>query len=156
MESFSTRMGSFLTHLKGIKILSGFLFSAHPKSYMLGRWFSPCKPHIVPIYLSFASYCTEIDFISLSVPFLQKKKGVFQHSSFLAGGATSAAGRLVVEKGLLKAWILTALLRKFSPFTIRLQLINEVVLYCLWTGCLATQWALSTNRRKLSGIHDLS
>ncbi|XP_010257609.1 PREDICTED: IQ domain-containing protein IQM2-like [Nelumbo nucifera] len=33
----------------------------------------------------------------------QKKKGVFQHSSFLAGGATSAAGRLDVEKGILKA-----------------------------------------------------
>jgi hypothetical protein len=34
---------------------------------------------------------------------LQKKKGTFQHSSFLAGGATSAAGRLVVEDGVLKA-----------------------------------------------------
>ncbi|KAM0950023.1 putative IQ domain-containing protein IQM [Dioscorea sansibarensis] len=33
----------------------------------------------------------------------QKKKGLFQHSSFLAGGATSSAGRLVVEKGILKA-----------------------------------------------------
>ncbi|XP_077226930.1 calmodulin-binding family protein [Tasmannia lanceolata] len=33
----------------------------------------------------------------------QKQKGVFQHSSFLAGGATSAAGRLVVENGILKA-----------------------------------------------------
>ncbi|TVU46846.1 hypothetical protein EJB05_06418, partial [Eragrostis curvula] len=33
----------------------------------------------------------------------QKKKGTFQHSSFLAGGATSAAGRLVVENGTLKA-----------------------------------------------------
>jgi hypothetical protein len=33
---------------------------------------------------------------------LQKQKGVFQHSSFLAGGATSAAGRLVVEDGHLK------------------------------------------------------
>ncbi|GFZ20793.1 calmodulin-binding family protein [Actinidia rufa] len=33
----------------------------------------------------------------------QKKKGSFQHSSFLAGGATSAAGRMVVEKGILKA-----------------------------------------------------
>ncbi|KAJ8486476.1 hypothetical protein OPV22_018961 [Ensete ventricosum] len=32
----------------------------------------------------------------------QKKKGTFQHSSFLAGGATSAAGRLVVENGVLK------------------------------------------------------
>ncbi|KAJ4750600.1 hypothetical protein LUZ62_085005 [Rhynchospora pubera] len=33
----------------------------------------------------------------------KKKKGKFQHSSFLAGGATSAAGRLVAENGLLKA-----------------------------------------------------
>ena len=35
---------------------------------------------------------------------LQKKKGKFQHSSFLAGGATSAAGRLVVENGTLKVY----------------------------------------------------
>lgn len=35
----------------------------------------------------------------------KKKKGSFQHSSFLAGGATSAAGRLVVEYGVLKVWI---------------------------------------------------
>ncbi|KAL2940737.1 IQ domain-containing protein IQM2 [Bienertia sinuspersici] len=33
----------------------------------------------------------------------KKKKGTFQHSSFLAGGATLAAGRLVVENGFLKA-----------------------------------------------------
>ncbi|KAL6966255.1 hypothetical protein U1Q18_032036 [Sarracenia purpurea var. burkii] len=33
----------------------------------------------------------------------QKKKGSFQHSSFLAGGATSAAGRIIVENGTLKA-----------------------------------------------------
>ncbi|KAJ6859640.1 hypothetical protein NC652_041815 [Populus alba x Populus x berolinensis] len=33
----------------------------------------------------------------------QKKKGVFQHSSFLAGGATTAAGRLVSEDGVLQA-----------------------------------------------------
>ncbi|GAB4835118.1 IQ domain-containing protein iqm2 [Ancistrocladus abbreviatus] len=33
----------------------------------------------------------------------KKKKGTFQHSSFLAGGATSAAGRLVVDNGILKA-----------------------------------------------------
>ena len=32
----------------------------------------------------------------------KKKKGTFQHSSFLAGGATTAAGRLVVENGILK------------------------------------------------------
>ncbi|CAI9774471.1 unnamed protein product [Fraxinus pennsylvanica] len=33
----------------------------------------------------------------------KKKKGAFQHSSFLAGGATLAAGRMVVENGTLKA-----------------------------------------------------
>ncbi|EXC34486.1 hypothetical protein L484_019083 [Morus notabilis] len=33
----------------------------------------------------------------------KKKKGTFQHSSFLAGGATTAAGRLSVEKGIMKA-----------------------------------------------------
>lgn len=33
----------------------------------------------------------------------QKNKGTFQHSSFLAGGATLSAGRLVVEEGFLKA-----------------------------------------------------
>ncbi|XP_038678468.1 IQ domain-containing protein IQM2-like [Tripterygium wilfordii] len=32
----------------------------------------------------------------------KKRKGTFQHSSFLAGGATIAAGRLVVEDGILK------------------------------------------------------
>lgn len=33
----------------------------------------------------------------------QKKKGKFQHSSFLSGGAITAAGRLVVKDGFLKA-----------------------------------------------------
>ncbi|KAK7369106.1 hypothetical protein VNO80_11140 [Phaseolus coccineus] len=33
----------------------------------------------------------------------KKSKGSFQHSSFLAGGATSSAGRLVIEHGVLKA-----------------------------------------------------
>lgn len=33
----------------------------------------------------------------------QKRKGQFQHSSFLAGGATSSAGRLVAKDGVLKA-----------------------------------------------------
>ncbi|XP_030531700.1 IQ domain-containing protein IQM6 [Rhodamnia argentea] len=33
----------------------------------------------------------------------QKSKGTFQHSSFLAGGATLSAGRLEVEDGILKA-----------------------------------------------------
>ncbi|KAL8484272.1 hypothetical protein ACS0TY_026815 [Phlomoides rotata] len=33
----------------------------------------------------------------------QKRKGSFQHSSFLAGGATLAAGRIVADNGVLKA-----------------------------------------------------
>ncbi|KAK6914733.1 hypothetical protein RJ641_019850, partial [Dillenia turbinata] len=33
----------------------------------------------------------------------QKKKGLFQHSSFLSGGATTAAGRLVAHNGILEA-----------------------------------------------------
>ncbi|XP_052199908.1 IQ domain-containing protein IQM1 isoform X2 [Diospyros lotus] len=33
----------------------------------------------------------------------QKKKGLFQHSSFLAGGATTAAGRMVAHQGVLEA-----------------------------------------------------
>lgn len=32
----------------------------------------------------------------------KKTKGTFQHSSFLAGGATLAAGRIVAEQGVLK------------------------------------------------------
>ena len=32
----------------------------------------------------------------------QKKKGLFQHSSFLAGAATTAAGRLISDKGVLQ------------------------------------------------------
>ncbi|GFY98470.1 calmodulin-binding family protein [Actinidia rufa] len=33
----------------------------------------------------------------------QKRKGQFQHSSFLSGGATTAAGRLVAHNGILEA-----------------------------------------------------
>ena len=49
-----------------------------------------------------------IQFSALVLKFLcgfdhvQKKKGSFQHSSFLAGGAITAAGRLVVKDGILK------------------------------------------------------
>ncbi|XP_047322794.1 IQ domain-containing protein IQM2-like [Impatiens glandulifera] len=40
---------------------------------------------------------------SMSLYVAQKKKGKFQHSSFLAGGAASSAGRIVVENGILKS-----------------------------------------------------
>lgn len=36
----------------------------------------------------------------------QKKKGNFQHSSFLSGGATTAAGRLVAHNGILEVLFL--------------------------------------------------
>lgn len=32
----------------------------------------------------------------------RKTKGAFHHSSFLAGEATSAAGRIIAEKGIIK------------------------------------------------------
>lgn len=37
----------------------------------------------------------------------QKKKGVFQHSSFMSGGATTAAGRLVAHDGVLEVHTFT-------------------------------------------------
>lgn len=43
-----------------------------------------------------------------------KKKGQFQHSSFLSGGATTAAGRLVAHDGVLE--VLThPMPRKYIP-----------------------------------------
>lgn len=51
----------------------------------------------------------------------QKKKGAFQHSSFLSGGATTAAGRLVAFDGVLEVHILTLPYSKpwpsFNQFT---------------------------------------
>lgn len=43
---------------------------------------------------------------AMSIAF-QKKKGTFHHSSFLAGGATLAAGRLEAENGTLKVFYYT-------------------------------------------------
>jgi len=36
----------------------------------------------------------------------RKQKGTFQHSSFLSGGATTAAGRLVAHQGALEVRII--------------------------------------------------
>lgn len=38
--------------------------------------------------------------------FIQKEKGNFQHSSFLAGGATTAAGRLLVKDGTIQVFVI--------------------------------------------------
>lgn len=39
---------------------------------------------------------------SRSLYVAQKKKGKFQHSSFLSGGVTTSAGRLVAHEGILE------------------------------------------------------
>lgn len=52
----------------------------------------------------------------------KKKKGSFQHSSFLAGGATMAAGRIVADKGVLKVSFRLILLSSFTLFCFLHQL----------------------------------
>ena len=44
----------------------------------------------------------------------QKKKGLFQHSSFLAGGATTAAGRLVAHGGVLEVRVLKGCVKFYT------------------------------------------
>ena len=43
---------------------------------------------------------------------IQKLRGTFQHSRFLAGGATSAAGKLTVQNGVLK--VICQTLKRFN------------------------------------------
>lgn len=77
----------------------------------------------------------------------KKKKGTFQHSSFLAGGATTAAGRLVVDNGVLKVPSLHhEILNCFPPLTsdpiicyLPLKRILRLTIYrSFLTGCLAS------------------
>lgn len=44
----------------------------------------------------------------------QETKGVFQHSSFLSGGAASAAGRLVAHNGVLEVHYISEILLVFN------------------------------------------
>ena len=81
----------------------------------------------------------------------EKKKGRFQHSSFLAGGATTAAGRLVAHNGVLEVCFIpfrhghnhhpSTPLTWFSP--------------AICAGYMALQWPLSPNRGELHGVHQL-
>ena len=67
----------------------------------------------------------------------KKKKGTFQHSSFLAGGATTAAGRLVVDNGVLKVPTRQhEILNCFPPLTIKS--ITYYLLLFFDTGCLGS------------------
>lgn len=56
----------------------------------------------------------------------QKKKGLFQHSSFLAGGAITAAGRLIVHSGVLEVNIHTE--PEYMQFFMFQKQINRVLL----------------------------
>lgn len=83
---------------KGIKWI--FVLSTCKNLYIGQVSFSLLKdPHTV--WVNIYSIPVTDEMLKLSTC-LQKQKGVFQHSSFLAGGATSAAGRLIVEDGILK------------------------------------------------------
>lgn len=56
----------------------------------------------------------------------QKKKGIFHHSSFLAGGATLAAGRLVVKDGILKVSICYIVLLSLDCICLTLKLCRDL------------------------------
>ncbi|GJM84525.1 hypothetical protein PR202_ga00205 [Eleusine coracana subsp. coracana] len=79
----------------------------------------------------------------------QKQKGVFQHSSFLAGGATSAAGRLVVDDGILKV---IEQIVNFKASTPNLLLLDSEFVQFRLCGLTA---GIITDRAELSGVHEL-
>lgn len=70
--------------------------------------------------------------------YVQKKKGIFHHSSFLAGGATIAAGRFTAEKGILKvAYTNTRTMNfKFYPACSALVEIRHIKTLLLFLGTL--------------------
>jgi len=100
---------------------------------------------------------------------VQKRKGTFQHSSFLAGGATSAAGRLVVENGTLKVLLLAIynlslysvqvdLLFFFKKSHASVQFIRwhiDPICYVCVTGHLAAQRSLPPDGGELPGVPEL-
>jgi len=99
----------------------------------------------------------------------QKRKGTFQHSSFLAGGATSAAGRLVVENGTLKVLLLA--IYKLSLYSVQVDLLFffkkshasvqfirwhiDPICYVCVTGHLAAQRSLPPDGGELPGVPEL-
>lgn len=83
----------------------------------------------------------------------QKRKGSFQHSSFLAGAATTAAGRLVAHKGVLE--VLVNFETQFSFTYIIMNYVPLPKLMFLVSGYMAVQRSLSSNRRELQGVPEL-
>eukprot|EP00252_Welwitschia_mirabilis_P025903 TRINITY_DN8264_c0_g1_i1.p1 TRINITY_DN8264_c0_g1~~TRINITY_DN8264_c0_g1_i1.p1 ORF type:complete len:497 (+),score=82.93 TRINITY_DN8264_c0_g1_i1:174-1664(+) len=93
----------------------------------------------------------------------QKKRGTFQHSSFLAGGAASAAGNFIVKEGILKEiWLYSGHyhpskhnLPKFQKFLTRngIDLTNVKISIFSESTSLEVQMEMS-NRPKLNQTMD--
>jgi len=64
----------------------------------------------------------------------KKQKGAFQHSSFLAGGATTAAGRLVANQGVLEVLFSnsTPISKGFNQYTSFTHIFNHILLLCCY------------------------
>lgn len=74
----------------------------------------------------------------------KKKKGVFQHSNFLSGGATTAAGRLIVYDEILEVYFTNYANKYICHFLLFISLTS--VSFC--TACnLSIHQSLSSNRR---------
>lgn len=86
---------------------------------------------------------------------LQKKKGSFQHSSFLAGGAITAAGRLVVKEGnLMVCTYASNLLKRNKSFDVFIKVgVNNRFFIVRFSGNLALQWPLPSNRRAFPRVY---
>lgn len=66
--------------------------------------------------------------------YFQKKKGVFHHSSFLAGGATIAAGRLAATHGILKVqYLISAAIFHLYTNRRKLPCTSNILVYSIWS-----------------------
>ena len=89
----------------------------------------------------------------------RKQKGRFQHSSFLSGGATTAAGRLVAHEGDLEVQYIQHCIITQHNHNNQTKVIVIIIKRCCMhnnAGYLAIQWSLSPNRREFQGIFKLS
>ena len=69
--------------------------------------------HAFEAYLEGSRFSRRLFFNMVSLLLcIQKLRGTFQHSRFLAGGATFAAGKLTVQNGVLK--VICQTLKRFN------------------------------------------
>lgn len=94
-------LGNLLTQQKVHQEQNGSLWWAPLRDSTLVRWELSLK---IKTTNSFDDVLSNfhVSLFNLVLLMLQKKKGTFHHSSFLAGGVTLAAGRLVVIDGTLQ------------------------------------------------------